>query len=487
MLGLRPPVPAERSIEARERARALVAALAAVRPDLLEIMGIDLRPATEQALFHHFRQIRGLRPRGGAGRMRPLARLAFASFAGLAQWRLPELDGRVVAIVLNPAHLAILRPIEVALAEAGGPALVHISDGLASARQQGIPRLSRFLDPSWIGTLAGRYRMVRAAGAEIADLWASIVDRETAEVATQLTEADLHRQVTAVGCLSSIVQRNPQLILTFDELGRRARLIGPVAARAGVPSLDLPHAEAADPFAIAGASYDMFGVFGPRAHQVLLQAGISEARIREIGPARFDALIARPATEPASPRRVVFASQWLGGQMTPDVKRRTILMALRATRLVAPAEFVVVPHPLERDSIADDLLAHERIEGVTADVERSRSLHEVLDGAWVMITGWSNSVFEGLIARVPALCVTATGAEPPTTFVEDRLALGASSADETAAALAGLLDPTARERLLDEARRALEAHVGPLDGRAAERSAALIIELVRSRVARRAG
>ena len=108
--------------------------------------------------------------------------------------------------------------------------------------------------------------------------------------------------------------------MTFDEIGRRSRLIGPVASRFGVPSLDLPHAEAADPHAIQGAQYDMFGVFGRRAREVLMQAEIPDDKIREIGPARFDALIGRQRAPLASPRRVVFASQWLTGQMTAAVK-----------------------------------------------------------------------------------------------------------------------------------------------------------------------
>lgn len=479
MVAIRPPVPAEQSIAAREAAKALVRALAAGAPDLLEFGGIDLRPATEQTLFHHFRLARSLEAGEATSRIRPLGRLAFASGSSLAQWRLPTLRGKVVAIVSNPAHLAILRPIEAALADRGGPSVVHVSDGMADVNRYGIPRLSAFLDPSWIGHLAHRYRMVNGARDLVAELWKPEVNARAAKALARMTQADLHRQAMAVASLSSVVQRDPCLVLTFDELGWRSRLLGPVSAQARVPSLDLPHAEANDPYAITGAAYDMFGVFGPRARAVLLQAGIPEQKILEVGPARFDGLVNRPTAPPVSPRRVVFAAQWLTGQMTADVKGRTIRIALQAAGAVAPCEFVIVPHPLEHDSIADGLLAREQVAGVAARVERRRSLHEVLDGAWVLVTGWSNSVFEGLLARVPAICVTAAGLEPPTTFVEDGLALGATSTAEASAAFIRFVDPELRTRFLDQARAALTDHVGPLDGRAAERSAKLITHLAR--------
>jgi hypothetical protein len=479
MLALRPPVPAERSAEAREKAASLVSVLAADFPDLLQFGGIDLRPATEQTLFHHFRLDRGSQARDAASRLRPLARLAFAGSSALAQWRLPVVQGKVVALLLNPTHLDIMRPIEAALVRDGGPSVVHVSDGLPAARRHRVPRLSAFLDRSWIGALAQRYREVNDAQRAIAQRAAAIVDGQAAEVVARLAGADLHRQVLMVASLSSVVRRDPCLILTFDELGRRARLMGPVAAQARVPSLDLPHAEAADPYAITGASYDMFGVFGPRARGVLRQAGIPESKIREVGPARFDALVERPTARPVTPRRVVFAAQWLGGQMTAEVKTRTIRIALQASGAVAPCEFVVVPHPLERDSIADELLAREQIAGVMVHVERTKSLYEVLDGAWALVTGWSNSVFEGLLARVPTICVTVTEMEPPTTFVEDGLALGATSTAEASEALISFLEPEHRTRFVRQAREALVEHVGPLDGRAATRSAALITELAR--------
>ena len=164
--------------------------------------------------------------------------------------------------------------------------------------------------------------------------------------------------------------------------------------------------------------------------------------------------------------------------MTAEVKERTIQIALEASGAVGTCEFVVVPHPLERDSIADDLLAREQVAGVAAHVERRQSLYEVLNGAWALVTGWSNSVFEGLLGHVPAICITATRSEPPTTFVEDGLALGATShAGGIGSPHPPRSTPSSEPDSSIRPGQALAEHVGPLDGRAAERSAALITEL----------
>jgi hypothetical protein len=174
---------------------------------------------------------------------------------------------------------------------------------------------------------------------------------------------------------------------------------------------------------------------------------------------------------------LVFASQWLGGQMTAAVKRATIQIALQAAAAAAPCEFVIKPHPLERDGIADEVLSAGSPPGVTASVERSQSLYDLLSGAWLLLTGWSNAAFEGLLAHVPAICITATGGEPPTTFAEEGLALAATSVEEAVAGVTSLLDVEVRGRVLAAARRSLTGHTGPLDGRAAERAAALIMEM----------
>ena len=472
-----PPIPPERSIPARELATRLIGALRSELPQLLDFDGIDLGPAAEQALFLAFRAPTGTVARGRAARpARSFARLAYAFGSSLARRRLPPVQGRIVAIVLNPAHQEILRAVE-PLVGAAGISFVMISDGSARSKHVPLPPLSAFLSASHASavlskTIQGGRDLRRAPGS-----WSDLAEPRIAQVAAGIVRGELQRSALDTACLEAIAQDGPSLVLTFDEIGRRGRLLGPVAARHAVPTLDLPHAEAADPYAIHGATYDVFGVFGPRARAVLQAADIPDSRIRELGAPRFDELIRRRASAPVSPRRLVFASQWLGGQMTADVKRATLRMAVHAASLAAPSELVIKPHPIESDDLAEEVLAGAPIPGVITRVDHAARLYDLLDGAWALFTGWSNSVFESILSGVPPVCLTATGGPPPTTFASEGLALGAANLDEVAGVVARLLRENERAMLLRQARIALSEHLGPLDGRASERTASLILEL----------
>ena len=472
-----PPVPVARSLAAREAARRLIASAYDAGPALFATPEVDLVPAAEQALFHAFRSLdaTGIHRRPPPT-WRAFARLAYGFGSGLLHRRLPVVRDRVVVVVLNPAHREILKSVA-PLVEATGMRLALISDGSGRSATAHLPGLAAFLRPTQAPDVLSRMLRADRAIDRATREWSRIVDERTASMARETLRAELLRAILDAACFDAIAAGGPRSVVTFDEIGRRARLVRKVVARRGVASLDLPHAEAADPLAIAGADYDLFGVFGPRARMVVEAAGIASTRIREVGAARFDELVLRPVNQPVLPRRLVFASQWLGGQMTAEVKAATIRLAVEAAAAAAPCTLVVKPHPLETDRIADEVLGVGLPADVIASVDRQSRLYDLLDGAWGMLTGWSNVVFESNLSGVPAVCLTATGGPDPTSFVPEGLAVGASDGKTVVAAMARLADENERASLLAGARAALGEHLGPLDGRASERTAALIAEM----------
>ena len=104
---------------------------------------------------------------------------------------------------------------------------------------------------------------------------------------------------------------------------------------------------------------------------------------------------------------------------------------------------------------------------VTAD-----GLHGALAEAWLLVTGWSNSVMEAAIAGIPSITVD-PGGVAPVDFAAEGLAVGA--VDETSAAAAASLraGPPAVEAVA-RAQAILLERLGPLDGRASERAARLM-------------
>jgi hypothetical protein len=178
-----------------------------------------------------------------------------------------------------------------------------------------------------------------------------------------------------------------------------------------------------------------------------------------------------------SPRRILVAAQYVQGLMTIAGLEACHRAALAAAAAVAPAQVIVVPHPLQPRNLIEGIVAgFADPPGVAVRVEHSHGLHALLDGAWLLATGWSNSVFEAALRRVPSIMVDPEHLSP-VSYAAEGLAIGVSTDAAAADAARALLDPGFREATLDRAAAALTEHLGPLDGRASERAARLILSM----------
>jgi hypothetical protein len=486
--------------EARNQARALTAELDAAAPELLTVGGISLRPALEQHLYLRLAAGRG--PAASRADRLPAhiavgLAAADAVLRGLAgRLRRPSLgggeplSGAGAVLVLAGVHCRIWRPIGEGLVARGYLPFATVR----AARLRGVDRacgptadLAGFLDAPRAATLA-RLTVLRSARLTTATpSWAALVPPESVPALRAATHRSLARLTAQALRLEGFIERRrPSLLITFAELSEWARIVPAVARVHDVPTLGLPHAEAADADALAGLDYDRLAVFGPRAAAIVEAAGYPRDRIVQIGAPHFDYLAARVPSKPVTLRRIVFASQYTGGRMTLDVKRETLLTAIAIAAAVGPAELVVKRHPVETDHVVDEVLAAGLPDGVSARVVDGGAIGDMLDGAWLLVTGWSNSVLEAALLEVPAITLNATAGADPVTFAADGLSLGAVDRDGAVSAARGLLDPMRRAEAIAVARSRLVEHLGPLDGRAAERAADLIESMAGMRLPRRA-
>jgi hypothetical protein len=472
-------------------------AVAALRLD-----GIDLAPALEQQLFFALRD--GRRPPAGAraviaARLAGLAQLGVAATGALLPARPPDPGpAPVVALVRERIHLDTLVLIETELRTLTGQPIAVLRVGRAArggVRHALAPPLWSLMNRRMLrAALAHRRQLgeLRRAGAS----WVEAVgSADRASDLARIAAAELARiGLGAAALASAVIAWRPSILVAFDEVGTWARILPAVATRHGIPSLDLPHAEAADADAIAGAAYDRMAVYGPRAASVLRRAGIRAGRIVEIGAPRFDALAGRSgggngadragaadgADEPSEPatRRVVFAGQYPTDALTSEMIMSGLWSAIAAAERVAPAEVVAVPHPAEPRGLLRGLASQVRPpNGVTLRIADG-DLHHSLADAWLVVTCWSNSVLEAALLGVPAITVHAPGAAP-VDFSADGLASAASGPEEAARIAAELLDPRARRRLTSRASVAVRERLGPELGHASFRAAQLIADLQR--------
>ncbi len=491
--------------DARAIAAALVRELAASAPSTLDLDGVDLGPALEQQLFFALRD-------GLDASVRRVSHVDVAAFAritaALGYSLLPRRQrprsresSPIVALIRQPARMAILEPIERALRRLDGPPLEVVAVAQATERAaDGWPsksdlagtapmpthRLQDVLLPGEVVRM-WRYQLRLPRGLRAADrAWSAAVGSSRAAGLLTIAARELPRIALGAAGLRSVVGRwRPSLLIGFDEVGTWSRILPAVAHASAVSSLNLPHAEAAMPVAIAGADYDRFAVFGPRAAAVLRKAGIPPERVVEIGAPHFDALVARPrppATAPARPRRILYAAQYVQGAMTLAGLEACHRAVLAAATAAAPSELIVLPHPVQPAGLIEGIAGRQPVPtGVDLRIEHGLGLHDLLDDAWLLVTAWSNSVFEAALRGVPSLMIDVEHASP-VAYAEEGLGIGVDTETGAAAAARALLDPAYRAATVERATAALAEHLGPLDGRAAERAADLIVSMARRKV-----
>lgn len=470
--------------ELRDRASLLVSSLRARWPAALVVAGIDVGPALEQQLYVRLRD--GLPTRAGPagliGRAGNAALPFVAAARSLVGTRPPAGDrGSILAVIRQPVHARLLEPVEAELRRRGGPP-VHVIRVGPAARTAGPGRtLDAHLDRRAIVALL---RTPLPPAGELGATWAPLVGSSGRPLASAVRSELRVLRIAAVGLQRAIEGLRPASVVTYDEVGRWGRLIAAAAQAAGIASVDLPHAEAVDEVAMRGMAFDVVAVFGPAAARRVAAAGVPAERIVEVGSPALDQLVARAARDGGpggAGRRIVFASQYIGGAMTERVKARTLQAAIEATRPAAPAELVLVRHPVEDGRLLATAAAQASVPGGITLRVSSRGLHEELPGAWLLITGSSQSVIDATAVSVPALTVNCTDGPDLVSFAADGMALGATSGEEAGAQVASLLEPGVRERQVDRARRVLAERAGPLDGQAAARIAEILLRVSAAR------
>lgn len=470
----------------RELAAALMKMLDSDHGGALSWNGVDLRPSAEHILYGALRRREddpGSRPRMA---WLPLARLAMAKLSAVGNAG-SHRQSPILVMVTHPVHAELFAPVARRLGHA--PAALTVDADTRRASGGRIPsascRLIQHLPFRHLPSLAVHAQIVRGRLAKVPRQWQEAVGTSDGTRLIQILRRGLPLAALDAARIDGMLEvHQPQVVACFSESGLLGRIVPATAAMRGIRVVDLPHAEAADPWGTTGCGYDAVAVYGPLAASVMRIAGVRDDRIVQIGPLHYDALLTADITAPSeAPRMVLFASQPADlskPALHPDVKRATLRAAVAATQALAPAELVVVPHPTERDSIARGVVAQALTDGVSARIESPGRLHDLLPGAWLLVTGSSQSVYEAVVTGVPALTANLTGGHDPVTFAADGIALGARSADEAAAIAAQLRGRDARALAAGAARQSLGGRLGPLDGMAAERAAEWLRSLVSS-------
>ena len=473
---------------ARDLATRLVAEVRSAAPTLLAADGIDLSSAMEQHCYLWLVDPHPAR-RAKARVFSSPTLAALGRAVGKNQPRTQaDLRGHGALLVQAAVHCRIWQPVAEACAQQGMSPITVV----AAARFHGgggcepDAQLSKYLDRRR-ASLLGRSALERALRwTDATRGWDSLLEAEQSTALRSRSRTALARLTSLALQLAVLIDElRPPLLITFAELSESSRIFGNAGKARGIPTLDLPHAEAVDPGRLRGLTYDRIAVFGPVAADVMRAAGVPTGRITEIGAPHFDRLSSMQHLVPALPRRVVFASQYLGGRMTAEVKAATAKAAIAAAAALAPATLVIRRHPLESDDVVERELAQALPQGLSVTMASDEPVERTLAGAWLLTTAWSNTVYEAALLGIPSLTINTTGGPDPMPFAHEGISVGATDPSSASAAARRLRDHAARHDAVSRIQGPLTAHLGPLDGHASERAAALISDLLRSGASRR--
>jgi glycosyltransferase involved in cell wall biosynthesis len=230
---------------------------------------------------------------------------------------------------------------------------------------------------------------------------------------------------------------------------------------------------------------DYFCVSGPRSESLWRESMKAKKKIVVTGQPRFD-ILARANTvydEHEIRKKFGLASDkktllWVTDSGLPlEEKRRNISVVYNTINLLKNLQLIIKPHPAE-----DQLFAYsENKTYVPIMVKGNASMAELLFGCDAMMTKSSTTVLEAAILRKPVIVLNLSGKPDALPYVEEGVAVGVYREVDLASAIQNVLYNTeVRERLLEEQSKFAYENAYVQDGKASERVAELILQMVES-------
>ncbi len=246
----------------------------------------------------------------------------------------------------------------------------------------------------------------------------------------------------------------------------------------GIPTLDCQHG-ICGPLFLAGTllPYDDVLVFGEYSRDMLRRIASPGTSFSITGHSPYDyrTLAVEVGSKTRANNPVVLAT-------TQPIEKRLRLTepcfwleALADACEKLGAKLVIKAHPQETDLELYRALARARPDVVTFVAHGERPLEELIAECEVLATRFSTTAMEANLAGKLVLTVNVGGGPEQYPYAEEGAALAARSCEGILPALRALLtDEATQQRLQASRQRFVDRHVGPLDGKATERIAAII-------------
>ncbi len=438
-------------------------------------------------------------------RARPFERLRIAALparAALEAWRRPLAGDQALASsctatanivfgVWSESHIKHLAPVAHALAASNQAApifLVFRDPRLATALER------QSLGARWIGTAVSRRHRLDAVARFARRMPAALrVARELQRALGEQAGAEDYRRalldamlfgVAAVTPLELAARRAlaelcPAGVVVANHEMPVGRMLGRLALERGTPLIQVQHGIVARHPKHAWPHPGTVCVWGSQTKLLLESLGWSSAQIRVCGAPGLDALgrLEKRQRARSQGKKLVLYTPVSGNSLTPaaDVEAATSALYAALSRR-QDIELIVKPHPVDRLHIPQRMLAS--FPALRASVVTDGDLHRLMLDADVVATMWSTTALEAVLLERPVV-VIAAGADDPLPIAEYGAALKAGDVGAIGAALESLFDAQKAAALAAARARFVAAFASGNDGRAAERTAEVVLDVTR--------
>ncbi len=205
----------------------------------------------------------------------------------------------------------------------------------------------------------------------------------------------------------------PAAILMMSE-GPDIACAADAAAAEKIATIDLAHA--IQPPHSRSYPFDALALFGPKnvASHLRREPPPASCEVLALGACRYDKLFHGEFPDAASVRRqlqlgedqrvICFTSQYLWNNDARVRDAKTKLAAWIADALPPDCVFILKKHPLESDTICEDILA-ARLDPARYRVSRNENVYGILNISSVVLVMWSNTGLEAVLLDKPLIAI----------------------------------------------------------------------------------
>lgn len=278
----------------------------------------------------------------------------------------------------------------------------------------------------------------------------------------------------------------PAAILAVNEISDIVESMVPVAARRGIPVVDVQHGSALPIALNRGFRFDALCVWGEADKEMYANLGTPSDIIRVTGnpfiTPRTLAAKAHTASNDAHATRaglrILFAASYVAGVVSDIDLYRTLARVLAYAEQEPDCEVVVKLHPVGEGKEAGYDLASREHPSARVEVTRFGDLYELIAECDCLVTHASTVAIEAVDFRKPIVITSLGEGRDPLTLVADGVALQALDEAEFAACMAQVRAGNAVNE--GAYARFAESHSFMPDGHAGQRIASVCEELART-------